>query len=1242
MVKSRLLVTGILVVLFFFIVVPQGTAAQGKDRGKKDGKKAAEFIPGEILVKFKPGVSSLVRQKVHDKFKAKVVKRSTKLGIERVKLPAGAKIAEILEQYRRNSNVEFAEPNYIFHADWTPDDPGYPDQWGLPKINTPQAWDITRGSTTVKVAVVDTGVDLNHPDLQANLVGGYNAINGGSAQDDNGHGTHVAGIIAAVTNNGIGVAGVAPQVKIIPVKVLDANGSGYLSDVAEGIRWAADNGADVINLSLGASVDTYTMREAINYAYNKGVVIVAAAGNDYRGTVNYPAANDHVIGVSATDSEDFLAYFSNIGPQVDVAAPGLNILSTYWYQSSSTYAFLDGTSMATPFVAGLAALIRSQNDSLTPDQVEGKIKAAAVDLGAPGKDDVYGYGRIDAYRALGNPPPGDVWEDNDTAGQAPLLNDGITLNPTFYPAGDQDWFKINTSTGKLVIDVLPSSEADAIVEVYDSGLSLVGQADTTGSGGREHLSLSGLSSGNYYLKIYEAGGNSFSNPYTLAVSTVGDGQENNNVALMASAVTSGQTIYPTLNPAGDEDWFSIYAHEPGDLTVSVQPPSNMDAAIRIYDSNLNRLTTIDSYYEGGSESGTVSLLQGGTYYIQVYDYFNAQSNGSYAFTATYTDTTKPVISNVSDGPDPFLAAHNASNISFTLSEEAFVTVKIYAGSTLVKTLLNNSLRGAGSHSVSWDGTNNLGYRLPDGLYTYKINATDLAGNVADEVSGTIYLDKSIPEISNLRVTPSIFSPVIGDATINYELSEESLVSLIVEDLSGNPVRVLLDNVRQAAGSQNAYWDGNNDSGGRVSDGEYILRVEAVDLRGNPSDAVNASVVVDGTPPGVESIYPADGATSISLNSSIKVIFSEEIDISSLNVSTFTLFAAGTPVSGLVSYDAALKQAVFTPFTSLEENTWYSVVLDGVIKDLAGNSLGQPYTWSFRTADLTSPQTAVVSPVEGSALKDQVTLKASVRDGGGIKEVYFEYSADGSNWMTLPGTAVLREGTVLEGLWEYTWEVTGLPENVYIRVKAIDLGGNTGYSQPVFYQVLQSNEVMVDTGGGEYNFEQGQVKLIIPPDAFASQTRIRVSKVDQNGTVAPPSGYRLVGAVYDFTAETEFNSPVTVVFKYNPEELGDAVEEALKVYYLKPTTNKWEPVGGKVNTVTHTVTVELEHFSQYALLAPEKRYYLATPTRDVYGNSYFNPDNFTNYPYEIYLPNETDPASYRIHTSYTRDTDACAS
>lgn len=297
----------------------------------------------------------------------------------------------------QNPNVVSFEFDAVAHASGksAPSQPVQKLPWGVNRIDA----ELVNGTGAgVKVCVVDTGIDKDHPDLQANIVGGRNFVAKGTTvdpakwDDDNGHGTHVAGTIAAV-DNAIGVVGVAPSASLLAAKVLNRQGSGYLSDVIAGVDYCVQNGAKVVSMSLGTSSDVQTVHAAVDAAYASGVLLVAAAGNDYGGAVSYPAAYDSVVAVSATDNADNLAAFSNVGPQVELAAPGVSVLSTY---KGGGYATLSGTSMATPHVSGAAALAWEANPLLSNAEVRALLQSTADDLGAVGKDNLFGYGLVDA------------------------------------------------------------------------------------------------------------------------------------------------------------------------------------------------------------------------------------------------------------------------------------------------------------------------------------------------------------------------------------------------------------------------------------------------------------------------------------------------------------------------------------------------------------------------------------------------------------------------------------------------------------------------------------------------------------------------------------------------------------------------------------------------------------------------------------------------------------------------------
>jgi len=397
------------------------------DRGAMTGAKTARYASNRVLVKFRPSFSIRDIRPTLQAYGSAKFTSIPQLGIYKVQVPAQASVREFLSALKRNPDVEYAEPDFQARIQITPNDEYFKHQYALynsgAKIDIPGspeaklradikatgAWEMTQGESSVTIAVLDTGLDMDHPDIKNKLASrGKDFINNDDdATDDHWHGTHVAGIAAADTNNGLGIAGVAWNCKVLPVKVADKDGMGFYSTLIEGLVWAADQNVQVINMSMGGEEAADSLRSAVKYVYDKNVVIVASAGNEGN-YVLYPAAyDDYCLAVAATNYSDEVTTWSNAGPQVDVAAPGDNILSLIptWYFGPNflPYAYASGTSMSAPHVAGFAALIKSLKPWLTVSQVMNVIRYSSDDVNAdkfPGKDDHIGYGRINMERAL--------------------------------------------------------------------------------------------------------------------------------------------------------------------------------------------------------------------------------------------------------------------------------------------------------------------------------------------------------------------------------------------------------------------------------------------------------------------------------------------------------------------------------------------------------------------------------------------------------------------------------------------------------------------------------------------------------------------------------------------------------------------------------------------------------------------------------------------------------------------------
>jgi len=533
------------------------------------------FAQDEILVQFK-GIDHPIRIKTIGRGKA-IIERT-------------------LAQFKNRVDVVYAEPNYIAEALYIPNDPYYGYQWHLDNavnggIGMEEAWDINKGSG-VTVAVVDTGVAYENytqsftkkyyqaPDLaQTSFAQGYDFVNNDThPNDDNGHGTHVAGTIAESTGNGVGVAGVAPQATIMPVKVLNSSGSGTYADIADGIRYAADHGAKVISMSLGGSSGSQTLEDALAYAYQKGVTIVAAAGNDGHGSVSYPAAYDqYVIAVGATRFDETLAPYSNYGSSLDIVAPGGDtsvdqngdgygdgvLQQTFSGQTNNFgYYFFQGTSMATPHVAGVAALVLSHGNAITPLEVRSALEESADDLGALGRDDTYGYGLLNAYQAL-------LWSDNGGGSPPPPPAN----EPPHADAGNNQSVYVNDS---VLFDGSGSSDSDGTVVSYAWDFGNGNSTTTTVS--------SGVGTNYSTVGVYTV---------TLTVTDDDGATDTDTATVTVSDVVAGPTLHVSnIVMSGTHRKSGVCRAQ---STIYVQDES---------DSNVSRVTVNGSW--SGAYSGSAS------------------------------------------------------------------------------------------------------------------------------------------------------------------------------------------------------------------------------------------------------------------------------------------------------------------------------------------------------------------------------------------------------------------------------------------------------------------------------------------------------------------------------------------------------------------------------------------------------------------------------------------------------------
>ena len=413
--------------LVWFVIGLSGAASgvsAASDTASSDG-----YVPGRILVGYRAAASAKGRTSV-EAIGGKVTDSLPTLNIDAVSVPTD-RLDSALATLQADSAIAFAERDPIVRLytpahTWQPNDPFLRDQWGLDRTGVPAAWDLTRGNPNIVVAVLDTGVDAKHEDLRGQLVDGYDFVrNQRIPDDDNGHGTHVTGIIAAAANNGVGISGVAPNSRVMPIKVMSAMGNGSHFIIAQGIEHALRNGARILNLSMGGDTPSQTLKSAVDHAWEVGALVVAASGNDNTDKPSYPAAWPNVVSVGALNTDDTRAPFSNYGATISVVAPGVAILSTL---PGDRYEAWPGTSMAAPFVSGIAALLWSRYPNLTNVEVRERLLSTAEHVGTSiydptGHNVEFGYGLINAAQAVGldfTPPTPGATRPTPTATTCPI------------------------------------------------------------------------------------------------------------------------------------------------------------------------------------------------------------------------------------------------------------------------------------------------------------------------------------------------------------------------------------------------------------------------------------------------------------------------------------------------------------------------------------------------------------------------------------------------------------------------------------------------------------------------------------------------------------------------------------------------------------------------------------------------------------------------------------------------------
>ncbi|QSB49420.1 S8 family serine peptidase [Parageobacillus toebii] len=557
-----------------------------------------------LIVKYKEKIPA----SVHRSLGATVKKSFPQLGYDVVTLQKGKTMQEVARAYVKLKAVTSVTPSFTYKKLGT-NDPKNSKMYPLSLLQIDKALQLA-GKHSVTVAVIDTGLDMKHPDLKAQLLPSYNAANPASPGIKDIHGTHVAGIIGASADNGIGAHGINPNVKILPIDVF--NGGWGASDyvIAQGILYAIEKGAKVINMSLGGYFDSPILEDAVKKAIDAGITVVAAAGNESTDMYAIPASYEGVISVGATDSQNRLANFSNYGPSVDIVAPGVDVYSTvYDPTKGASYAELSGTSMASPVVAGVASLILSKYPNLKPYEVEAILEKTATDLGEKGYDLKYANGLVNPVAALNfdikKLPKKETWNDETILAKAlplQLTDKPFTKTGSFTTPEEIHWLKVELKAGESVQSVLEGAkdyDYKLILRFYPEGKKQSEKpinVNDTRAGEVEGKLFTAKENGTLVIGVTDANGNYSTqgkSKYTLtlqklATLAVDNSTKDNPIVMEKLPFDSDQTEFapltfvPEKEGEADKDYFTFKVEEPTTVKLNLSPVPGIDSTISVY------------------------------------------------------------------------------------------------------------------------------------------------------------------------------------------------------------------------------------------------------------------------------------------------------------------------------------------------------------------------------------------------------------------------------------------------------------------------------------------------------------------------------------------------------------------------------------------------------------------------------------------------------------------------------------
>lgn len=588
--------------LWFFTVMPGSVCAQYKEKTESDKTWVVKWENAED-----PQFAE----------SSEVIERIANISAAVARPGVGQDKEKWLEQWRESPSVEYIHENRpVQTLALVPNDSFFPAQSYLKQIGMPNAWEVENGNDSITIALVDTGVDLQHKDLKNNLVEGINLLQPQlPPQDDNGHGTNVAGVIAAETNNKRGVSGILWKAKMMPIKALDSNGRGDEVKLAEAIRYAVDHGAKIIVLSVGLVVNDPILSEVVQYAEDKNILLVAATGNDEGEMVRYPAAYPTVLAVGGISENNTTEERSNYGQEIDVVAPW----SVYTTALGDKYETKDGTSMAAPQAAAVCALIWRKYPQLKPFEIRNLIRQTAQDVADPRWDMRTGYGLLRADRALMIPIAADFYEKNDSWEQAKPLPINSMIGASFDGGKDRDWYYIDTPyDGTIQVNMInytgipvkanlfvykdPRTNGRAYSDVFSNSLEIA------------------VSKGRNYLQLVPASAFNSKVQYSLsaAFNIYADAFEDNDKQFKAFVLAEGnQTITGTFHQNGDQDWFEYRVTRQGTLTLNLTSDTERIDSVLLVQKKGEKAVIYDSHGTGEPEIPPPIDVRPGVYYFRI-------------------------------------------------------------------------------------------------------------------------------------------------------------------------------------------------------------------------------------------------------------------------------------------------------------------------------------------------------------------------------------------------------------------------------------------------------------------------------------------------------------------------------------------------------------------------------------------------------------------------------------------------